>query len=453
MKIKRKDFKMYGMIVLASVLSLIIYIEYYKIDRSVYIVSFLSVLVRSFVLAFVLLTIENTCKNDYYSGGSFLLYSTALYNQVSIIKYTVPYLYAGSINNVYIRALGSLYIDIIIVVSSILFKKIHSIFNKHYRTDFFKIEEQRLFKVPSIIVYLFVIIFVVMQLSSVLSTGTSITSSVSRTMLTAINALIYITYALATIHVKRKNNRIIYRSCIPIVIVLVANTAISLITGKKNFIVLFCVTVLLGLLLQKKISFRIANFAAAFSPLAMHLLTIVSEALSKREGFYTQLFRLQYHAFRFDLSDLAVTISSGFSKILHPLRIIGEAINYALPSFINANKINFLSEYKESLYNVGLNGDFDFNDTFFSMGAQVAGFLGVALVFIIILFFYEWISSRIIRIRYIGGGILLVLVTYFSSCEADWSMFIYTTRDTLVYLLIAYIIFYLIKKIRLKVKT
>lgn len=453
MLIKRKDIRMYGIITFFSVLSLIIYIEYYKIDRNVYPISFLSVMIRSSVLLFVLGTIEKTCQKDYYSGGAFLLFCTALYNQVSIIKYTVPYFYTGSIENIYIRAFGSMYIDIIIILSSIVFKKVHSLFNRHTEKTICKIEEQKFFKVPASIVYLFVIIFVTVQLGSVLGTGTSITSSVSRTMLTVINVLIYITYAMATIYVKRKNNKIVYTSCIPILVVLIVNIVVSLITGRKNFIVLFCVVVLCGLLLQNKINFKYAKYAAAISPLAMQLLIIVSEAISKREGFFTELFRLQYHAFRFDLSDFAITISTRFSKIIHPFKVVSEAINYAVPSFINDNKIQTLSEYRQSIMAIGLNGEFDFNDTFFSMGAQVAGFVGIAIVFILIMVFYEWLSSRIIRIRYIGGGILLVLVTYFSSCEADWSMFIYTTRDTLVYLLIAYIIFYLIKKIRLKVKT
>lgn len=56
------------------------------------------------------------------------------------------------------------------------------------------------------------------------------------------------------------------------------------------------------------------------------------------------------------------------------------------------------------------------------------------------------------KIKGIGSALIIVLVSFFVSCESDWPMFIFRTRGTVIYVLLANFAIIFIKKLKLRVK-
>lgn len=430
--------------ILFAVVSVVVYYMFYEINNGTFVLAILSAIVRSLLLVFVLNKIHKACDDNCYTGAAYLLYSTVIYNSISSIKYSVDYLYTGAIDDLLIRVLGSLYIDFVIVVATNVFSRIHRKNVKRYHI----VNRGTNVYIPLFLTYIIVFIYAGLNLSYTIVNSSMLVSGVSRTMRTFVYALTYITYAAIVLNVKKnKNGNISFPCLIPVLLVCVVNAYMTLITGKKNIIIVFAVVIICGLLFAKKINFKIAKFSALASPLALQAIQIFSESTSSR-SFFTNLYQLQYHAFRFDLSDLATHISLKFGSIQNPLTIISESISYAVPSVISKNKTTDLLNYKAQLGAVGLNPEFDFNDTFFSMGAQAGGFLGILLVFILITIFFEWYSMKLLNMKSIGSIMFLVLIGYFASCESDWSMFVYQTRDTVIYIVLTWLVFRLFTRIR-----
>ena len=444
MKIKPYILLDFACVYIFTTISILLYYHFFKIENGTLFFAIIATAVRSLITVYTMNNIENTCKDNYYSGGAFLLYTTVLYNQVASIKYSVDYFYPGAINTLYTRALGSLYIDFVIMVANIFFKYYHK---KKY---------ENIEKKDSIIgidflyiTLLFLFIYVYLNFSSVFKTGQLLIYSVSRTSRTFVNSLTYITYALTIMNIRLDSNkRVVVKSTIPCILLTVVNLLLTMITGKKNIIIVYMVVTICGLLMTRKIKFSIAKISAYISPLILQIIQIISERTSERDWFNTT-YLLRYHAFRFDISDFAITIANRFSSITKPFNVIIEALEYSIPKVFNVNKISELIEYKTQIESVGLTRDFDFNDTFFSMGAQVGGYIGIMIVFIAILIFFEYFSYKIYKIKIIGGCINIVLISYFASCESDWSMFIFQTRDVFIYIILSYILF----RVSLKIKN
>ncbi len=421
--------------VLTSI-SVILYYLYYPVNNNSFFVALCSSFVRSIVSVIVLHLIEKACKDNSYSAGAFLLYSCLIYNQISVIKYSVNVLYHGAINDLYLRILGSLFIDFVLIFSSVIYYYYHRRCVKR-NSNYFKAKD---FNISFLIIYPFVAIYAMINFFYTKNVGGIISIDVSRTMRTFITAFTYFVYALTIIYVKKEDGKFKYSSFFPLIIIAVVNLYITMVTGKKNIFIVFGVVIVCGLLLTKKIQFKHFKYIAFASAIFYQLIQISSEALSSRT-WYNIEYLMQYHAYRFDLSDLATTISLDYSRIANPFNIILESIKYAIPSFIYSEKNLELSNYINSMNAVGLDGSFDFNDTFFSMGAQIGGFFGIIVVFVIILLFFEWLNSRLLSIKN-GIGVLIVLIPYFATSESDWSMFIYQTRDLIIYILVSYLIFY-----------
>ncbi len=439
---------LYALII--SIVCIFLYFGFYEIDSLNYLLSFGTCFVKSLVLCTTLYLIYKASDDNYYSGGGFLLISAAIYNQISIIKYSVDYFYAGAVSETLIRVGGSILIDLIIIISSIIYYFLHKKIFLSKRFDVNIIfEKNSIFK---IFTYLLVILFSIVQIYSMNRYDSPIILNVSRTQRTFVQAFIFITYGFAIFNIERNDKgRIINKSILPLLVLVVINMYITLATGKKSYIIVFGMIALCGLLYCKKISFKTLFILAIISPLFVHGLTILSEYTSGRNSnFFNLGYQLRYHAFRFDLSDFATTIAINYDKIDKPINLIREAFRYSIPSFILSDKDIELSVYASQMTSIGLDSTFDYNDTFFSMGAQVGGFLGMAIVFIFIFVFFEILSLILMNIPSVGPMIFVVVISYFSSCESDWSMFIFQTRDIVVYILVSYLFFNLFKRVKIK---
>ena len=194
-------------------------------------------------------------------------------------------------------------------------------------------------------------------------------------------------------------------AAIPLLLVGAVQGITTLCTGSKQAVTGFAMYCLFAFLVTGRIPMRHLSLILALSPLILGTVTGVSEYTSGRLGGYPTRFVMQYHAFRYDLSDLAITIAEreardpkrGFEE---GCRVVREALEMAVPSILSgkhgkgARKPETLLAYPDQLSGIGLypNTD-DYNDTFFSMGAQLWGYPGIFLAFAGILLLYELLGK------------------------------------------------------------
>lgn len=422
-----------------AVITIIIAYWYNSVNNPQIEILVIDVFFKTLTLTIVLEVIKHSCRNTGYSGASFMLYVSVLYNQNSIVKYMVDSLYVGSIDRQGTRLIGSLYINIILFTTTILWSKYH--IKSYSRTIARRSISIRTIKVSKSIEIFLVALYAIVQFYSLFKTGKAITFNKSRFAITMINSITYLTYSILIINIHSIKKKIhIDLSFISLIVLAVTNLVLTAVTGTKSYFVVFVTVIILGLLYVDKIAYSVVKIVAYVSPLAFQLITISSELLSQRMSSVSIDMIQRYHAFRFDLSDFAITIASRYQYIGHPFKVLWEAIELSVPSFINPTKVDNLANYKQHITSVGLNPVFDYPDTFFSMGAQILGYAGIALVFICIMYFFEWLSLKIERIKLIGPVLFILSIRYFATCESDWSMFIYNTRDLFVTIVFSYII-------------
>lgn len=189
MVIKKNSFYDFLWASFFAIISVVVYYVFYDINNGTLFLAIVSAIIRSLVLVFVLNNIKKTCDNNYYTGAAYLLYSSAIYNSISAIKYSVDYLYTGAINNLLIRVLGSLYVDFVIIVATILFTKFH----KRNVIKDRAIKNSIDISIPTLLTYIIVIVYVILNLNYTRVNLTMLVTGVSRTMRTFVNALTYIT--------------------------------------------------------------------------------------------------------------------------------------------------------------------------------------------------------------------------------------------------------------------
>lgn len=190
-------------------------------------------------------------------------------------------------------------------------------------------------------------------------------------------------------------------SHLPLLIVGAVQAITTLCTGSKQALTGFALYCLLAFLVAGRISMRQLSLLLVLSPLLLCLVTGVSEHTSGRLSGYPTRFVMQYHAFRYDLSDLAITIAERETEdpergLEEGLKVVREALEMAVPSVLSggygkeSGKPTELDAYRNQLSGIGLYPDADdYNDTFFSMGAQLLGYPGIFLVFAGILILYD----------------------------------------------------------------
>ena len=161
----------------------------------------------------------------------------------------------------------------------------------------------------------------------------------------------------------------------PLLIVGAVQAITTLCTGSKQALTGFALYCLLAFLVAGRISMRQVSFLLVLSPLLLCLVTGVSEHTSGRLSGYPTRFVMQYHAFRYDLSDLAITIAERETEdpergLEEGWKVVREALEMAVPSVLSggygkeSGKPTELDAYRNQLSGIGLYPDADdYNDT------------------------------------------------------------------------------------------
>lgn len=439
LKIKYSTIKDFFLVFLSAILTIILFDQTNGVENQNYIIAIIDAFFKSLTMVIVISTINDVSRKTYISGVAVFLLVAVLYNQNSVTKYAVESLYDGAISNSLYRFLGSCFINILLIFGVLIWKHIH------LSTRVFKIDSNKFITelhVNSYIVYTVLITYVLLQIYSLISTGRAFTSTDSRTLRTFYTTFEYICFTILVYNVKKTGNKIELKSLIPIVLILLFLAFFSITTGSKQSLIRSALVIACGLIFLKKLEFTQIKTILYVSPLIMQIFTSLTEVISGRFSYYDSYWTLRYHLFRYDLSDLAITIASRFGQATHQKDMIFEALQNSVPSFIFENKSEVLNMYYSNIKSIGLEGfPMDYNDTIFSFGAQIGGYVGIVVTFFLIIFLFEWISTKVVQIRAIGPAILIVFFSYFSYVESDLYMFIYNTRDLIIYFIISWLIF------------
>ena len=97
--------------------------------------------------------------------------------------------------------------------------------------------------------------------------------------------------------------------------------------------------------------------------------------------------------------------------------------------------------YIDNLRSAGINVvSSDYSDTVFSMGAQLLGFIGMFLIFLLFIYYFDWLSKKILKQKKIGITLFVAVMNYFIMIENSWNKFLSATRNMLMLLLVSYAI-------------
>lgn len=439
MKVK-KNF-IYGFIVafICAILTIFLFYIANDIENDTLLIAIVGAFFSTLTMTIVISKIEIALNYTELSGPVVFLLVAVLYNQNSVIKYAVNSIYDGAIDNLTQRFFGALFIDILIVFGTYFWSWMHrnnKEFLKNSKKDFQQLT------VPGYVVYFMVISYVLLAFLSIGYVKSKLVSVI-------LTGYSYLCFSAVALYVKIYNNKYRLSSLIPIVLLGFSLFILSILGGSKQIIIRAAIVIVCALIFQNKLSFNKIKIALYTSPLIMQGLVSLTELISGRFINYSTEWMLRYHIFRYDLSDLAMTFAFRFDNLKYSWGIVKEAFLYSLPSFLYSSKEEILPMYNANVMSAGLEGyPMDYNDTVFSFGAQIGGFLGIVIAFFAVLFLHEWISKKLIRISRVGPAILMTVFGYFSYVESDLFMFVFNTRDLLVYIVLALVVYRIFLKIR-----
>ncbi|SFG80573.1 hypothetical protein SAMN05216356_1335 [Oribacterium sp. WCC10] len=420
-----------------------IYYSYYGVGNNRLLLAILHSFCSSLTMVYVLAKVEKSSQKKGFSLVAVLLIVMVLYNQNSVTKFSVRSLFEGYTDNNMIRLLGGVYVDVIIIITTFFWSRYRQ--NKLRKSFNVFTGEKKIIHISSYVMYgMVTVLFLISQLASSVYT-------ISRSQKTFVEAIYYVTCATEVIYVKNRENKKSLRKYIPLLLVGVLRVVEAMTHGGKSAIVKYLLIIALGLWYMDVLKFKYIKLATCISPAVLQLVTIITEIVSNRMVYFNEEWVMRYHAFRYDLSDFSITIAlkSDFS---YGFRLIRDAIVFAIPGFDMQEKNNILynGAYRKQMASIGLSavdmtGNLeDFNDTLFSIGAEIFGIIGMFLFFAFTVAFFEWISKKLLKSK-VGYMLLLVLIGPACLVECDLLTFVYTIRDSALICLMAYYSFKIIK--------
>lgn len=399
-------------------------------------ISFVGAFFSTLCMVVVVKILKNTLLDTVLSGPVVFLLVAVLYNQNSVIRFAVESLYDGSIENRMERLFGAIFIDVLLVTGTFFWSERHKknkLFNKN------KGYALQSLTISSFAAYSLTISYMIMSMIMSLMTQITEVSNLLKLIQTVYS---YICFSAVALYVKVKNRRYELPSLIPVVLLGIHLLILTNLAGSKQIIIRAAIVISCALILQNKLSLNKIEVLLYASPLIMQGIVSVTELVSARFVNYTNAWMLRYHVFRYDLSDLTMTFALRFKNMKYSAEVVKEAFLYALPSFLYGEKQEVLPMYNANVRSAGLEGfPMDYNDTIFSFGAQIGGFLGIIIVFFAVLVLQEWISKKVIKIKNVGPAILMTILGYFSYVESDLYMFLFNTRDVVIYIILALFVY------------
>ena len=182
----------------------------------------------------------------------------------------------------------------------------------------------------------------------------------------------------------------------------------SVVNGTRGSLFFFVFGLLIAYIRLYAIGKRYFVYLVILFPLILSMFTFTLLPFTKgMVSFDKETIKWQL-AYRFDLSDFAVTLLQGHEFSFN-YDIVTDAFVYSIPKAILEDKYDTITNsYEAQLEERGLTPTIDYTDTFFSIGAQLAGLIGYVFCpffFIIFLFYFE----RVIYSLFGGAANIIII--------------------------------------------
>ena len=436
-KVKLKNFYFFCFSWIVAILTIIIYYSHYNIKPSRGILAVIYSFFSSYTMIYTLAHVERQIKNNKISLVSIFLLITVLYNQNALTKFCVEKLFDGYIDIGSLRIAGSIFVDVIIIIAASKYRNFGE--DVTYTASFEELFKYK--KTATLFIYCMIIIYMILKIQQL-----HVGLNYSRLQSTIVNVIAYVVYFLVALNIYLyKNTRII--AYFPFFIVTVLQTVTAVKTGGKAIIIVFFLVVAIELVYLGCIHFEILELGFCISPIVLQIVTVITESISGRMRFFSDEYVLQYHAFRYDLSDFALSIALKHQMSPYVIKVIKESVVYAIPGYSIDIKREILSNgaYIQQLESMGfpkydIYGTLsDFNDSIFSIGAQIGGIIGIPFMYFALVFFWDWLSKMLCKSRY-GRVLIMVLIAPCALVECDLKMLLFSIRDIAVIIAVSYLI-------------
>lgn len=448
LRIKKSDFYIF----LFQYIYIGLYFVFINVTKNSLIYCLIHGTVSSIVACIVLNCMDKALKRDTFSLAAMYLYVSAVYLHFSSVKYITNPLYVGYTTDQNLRLFGSIFSAIVIIIEAVSWNK----FNRKHSVQDNYVKMVNHLNINSLIVWCVVIASVALMLLTsignvVYSSNSTMNDQISKTILG-----ISVVLALLNIKVRdpdRKFSISNYYGYGPMIFVFLGAFIQSASLGKRHMFIVPVIMAIAGSLCLKKISqIDIVRNITMILPMIFAIFSIAIFISSNRFQTGTDAFMREL-TFRFDLTDLAVTEAGNTSFKDYSIDSIVEPVELAIPGglFIgNKNEIQKWNQYKKILQISGLYTEADYNDSVFSMGTEIGGYIGFVLIPYIIMIYYEMLDRWISSWQRIGGICKLAIIPYFCSTENVWQKFVLDTRTYFIILVVFYIILRLtvFKKLR-----
>lgn len=389
-------------------------------------------LIHSFLASIILIYLFRVGQRTIERNSESLVFVTFLmiciYNFSSSNKYIIPYLYPGFVDNSFIRLLGSVYVDFIILVAILIWDRFNV---KHINR---KQKNYNLYSGNTFTGLITAVLYALFALNNtifkipILYIANDTLRSFANTFLCSISLL--------TIIVELQARKNCFFNIVLMSVVIVVEIIISINTGKRHELIIPVVTILSYMYIFKKLKIPFARRLIAWCPL---VIIIGTQLLFEISGRYVNqgYWYIREFVYRFDLSDFALTVSASEFKGLSSLV---EGVIAAIPGV----SIDNLS-YQGVMYGAGLSVIEDYNDTIFSIGSELCGLAGMAIVPIIIILLLEVMDWKLKTSRLTGVRFSRLLIVFeYTIAETTWAMLFLYTRNALLAVIIGFVVLTLI---------
>lgn len=398
----------------------------------------------SYAINFYFRKLSFSINQNRFSMASMTLLVFVVYFHLSSIKYAVYQLYPNYISNLGLRLLGSVLVFITFIISTSLWSKMN-----HRRLKANRILDD--YNGHPLMAWIVSILCVIGQ--SYINSLPEIV--LQRAIITQLKETIYcLGLAVSIINIRKIESHkkiVLDASYFPLMVIIMYSITEALYTGSRSALITPVTITLAGLLKLRKIQdITAVKRMVGIAPILILLYSMLIFSTSKRfendrDNYVKNL------VYRFDLSDMAMTelLRTEFDD--YSVDSIREAAELAVPSFLsreNKLAIKRNSQYKRILRMSNLYTEADYNDTLFSMGAEIGNIIGFILVPIVFVIYFELLDYWIASWKKADFAIIAI-VTYFCGVENSWQKFFFTTRTYMIILICAYVFLKIYFQIRL----
>lgn len=410
---------------------------FFEFTPNTYGYAFVHAIIASLLMIQLIRVGEKTVYRNSESLVFVSLLTICLYNYCSSGKFIISELYPGFIDTPVERLFGSLYVDIVILVAIRLWDKLNS---KHISK---RVTNPKYYKINIFLTLAVTMLYFVKTLNTIIFHVSFLVIS-NATLDRFLNSLLCaLALFLVIMGYYSKKNKIIY---LFLFVIIIGSAVISSIgSGKRNQLLVPVIFVIAILYLMQKINFKFFRALISGIPIGIvflsNIIFLLSERYSTRNYWYVRDF-----VYRFDISDFAITIAKSGSVSYGS---IVDGIISAIPRLQYAG-----NGYSNTMLKAGLSGIEDYNDTIFSIGAEVLGYVGILIIPIIILLFLEELDYFLKSRKTYNLRLSRFLIIFeFTVAETTWAMFILYTRNAILGILIGFILLKILLKARCKKLT